>query len=154
MAIVLQIKKFFCIVQTIEYLLKIMKQRNQRGFLKRKKYSMQQWVFQLLSGPAPYLFTCVHLQGRSLALAAASDGEQNDVGAANDILHHHSTVYTQLYAVTIIRDTGSKLFRNIGKSLTLSPCTLLVPVSDHTLPILRFLLCNAKGLDRLTCSPG
>lgn len=70
------------------------------------------------------MFTCVHLQGKTLGRDALADGDQDDVEAANDILHHHPAVHTQLKAVTIIRDTSIKLFRNIGKSLTLKPYAL------------------------------
>lgn len=64
--------------------------------------------------------------------AAAVGGGDHDVEAANDILHHHSAIHSQLNAVTIIRDTGGKLFRNIGETLTL-PVVAQYTVASHIL---------------------
>lgn len=61
---------FFCFYKQLNILSYIDHEtKKTKGF--KKNVQCNSGVFQLLSGPAPYLFTCVHLQRRILPLAAA-----------------------------------------------------------------------------------
>lgn len=78
---------------------------------------MQQWIVSAVVRSIAIFVYVRAIASHRRPSAGPRYGDQGDVEAANDILHHHYLPHV----VTIIRDTGSKLFRNIGKSLTLSP---------------------------------